>query len=71
MIYSKGGRAMKKTRDYEYYRVPINSIERRKLLVLVAKKDCKTIPDLLRLLMLETLMEAEKAGLFANLDFLK
>lgn len=63
--------AVEKARDYEYYRVRINLIERQKLMVLVAKRNCTTIPSLLRLLMLEALTEAEKTGLFANLDFLK
>ena len=61
---------MEKTK-YEYWRVPISPAERRKLLILVAKKNCSTIPDLLRLLMLDALEKAEKEGLFTNLDFLE
>lgn len=61
---------MKKAK-HEYQRVPVSPAERRKLLILTAKKNCSTIPDLLRLLMLDALEKAEKEGLFTNLDFLK
>ncbi len=63
---------MKKTKtEYEYWRVPIEPVERRKLLILVAKRNCSTIPELLRSLMLDALKKAEKDNLFANLDFLE
>lgn len=60
---------MKKPK-YEYWRVPVNPTERRKLLILASKKNCSTIPNLLRSLMLEALAKAEKEGLF-NLSFLE
>jgi len=64
------GKKIGKKEKYEYWRVPVSSMERRKLMILAAKANCLTVPALLRLLALKALDEAEKQGLF-KLDFLE